>query len=347
MRLMQGGERKGGIPGFQGAEFPHLAANVVERGSGEPALPPYSVRREDGVQVGFIGVVTPETAEITSPESAGRYRFLDISETVNRQRHQARVGGVPVLQSDPYGVGLGLADLTVDRATGEVTGASTRLVTAYADGPTDPELAGHVEEYASRVAPLANREAGVAAEPVTRAATPSGESALGDLVADAHRESAGADFGFVVSGALRDDLPEGSVTYGDLHGVQPFGEEVVKLELTGEQVERALEGQFHGGTRRPLQVSGLSYTFDAAAPEGERITGVALPSGAPLDPRETYTVAADDALAEGRGGYGVFAEGENRESAGGITASLERHVGSMPRPFSAPDPASEGRISGG
>lgn len=396
-RLIEGGERAGGVPGFAGAEFPYLAANVVERGSGETMLPPYSVRREDGVQVGFIGVVTPETAEITSPASTERYRFLDISETVNRytaelreqdvravvvlahsggvqwggsysgeifseaahmrgvdlvlaghthQRHRLRTGGVPVLQAAPYGVDLTLADLTVDRATGEVTDTSTRLVTAYANGPVDPVLAGHAEEYASRVAPLVRRAVGVAEEPVTRAATPSGESALGDLVADAHRRSAGADFGFVASGALRDDLPAGSVSYGDLHGVQPFGKKVVKLELTGEQVERALEGQFHGGVRRPLQVSGLSYTFDSTAPEGERITSVSLPSGETLDPEAVYTVAADDALAAGGGGYGVLAEAGRRESAGGITASLERHVGSMPRPFSAPDPVSEARISG-
>lgn len=343
-------------------------------------------------------MVTPETSEITNPESAGRYRFLDLSETVNRytaelreqgvrtvvvlahsggvqqgdeysgevfdetarmrevdlvlaghthQRHEARVGGTPVLQSGPYGVDLSFADLTVDRATGEVTDASTRLVTAYADGPTDPELAGHVKEYASRTAPLAEREVGVSAEPVTRAASGSGESALGDLVTDAHRETAGADFGFAVSGALRDDLPQGTVTYGDLHDVQPFGDQVVKMELTGEQVERALEGQFHEGSRRTLQVSGLSYSYDDTLPEGERITSVTLPSGAPLDPREIYTVAADGPLAEGGGGYGVFAEGGNRENVGGITDSLARHVGSVPSLFSAPDLSSEGRILGG
>ncbi|CAN5677050.1 5'-nucleotidase C-terminal domain-containing protein [soil metagenome] len=397
-RLIEGGEREGGVRGFSGAKFPYLAANVVESESGEPAFPPYQVLREDGVEVGFIGVMTPETTEITSPESGRRYRFLDISETVNRyaaelreqgvrtvvvlahsggvqrgerysgeifgetagveevdlilaghthQRHEARVEGTPVLQADPLGESLSFADLTVDRATGEVTSISTRSVTAYADGPTDPELAGHAEEYASRAAPLAEREVGVAAEPVTRASTASGESALGDFVADAHRETAGADFGFVVSGALRDDLPEGVVTYGGLHDVQSFGEEVVKMKLNGGQLVEALEGQFHGGKRRPLQVSGLSYSYDASAPEGERVTGVALPSGAPLDPAADYTVAVDGPLAEGRGGFGVFAEGVNRESAGGITDSLARHAGSMPRPFSAPDPTSEGRISGG
>lgn len=397
-RMIRGGERGGGIPGFSGAEFPYLAANVVERESGDPALPPYRVLREDGVEVGFIGVLTPETAEITSPESARRYRFLDISEMVNRyaaelreksvrtvvvlahsggaqrgerysgeifgetaemrdvdlvlaghshQRHEARVKGTPVLQADPHGESLGFADLTVERATGEVTNTSTRIVTAYADGPTDPELADHVEEYASRVAPLTKREIGVAAKPITRSSTPSGESALGDFVADAHRETAGADFGFVTSGALREDLPDGTVTYGDLHDIQSFGDKLMKMQLRGEQIMEALEGQFHGGKRRPLQVSGLSYSYDASAPQGERITGVTLPSGARLDSWADYTVAVDEPLAEGRGGFGVFAEGVNRESAGGITDSLARYVGSMPGPFSSPDPAVERRISGG
>lgn len=235
-RLIRGGEREGGVSGFDGADFPYLAANVVERGSGQTALPPYQVLQEDGVKVGFIGVVTPETPETTSAESAERFRFLDLSESVDRyagelrgqgvntvvvlahsggdqeggaysgevfeetaemegvdlvlaghthQRHEVRVGGVPVLQSDPYGAGLSVADLEVDRETGRVRGVDTRLVTAYADGPTDPELAGHTERYVSKTRGISEREVGAAAEPVTRSTTASGESALGDFTADA------------------------------------------------------------------------------------------------------------------------------------------------------------------
>lgn len=395
-RLIEGGEREGGVEGFSGADFPYLAANVVERESEDTMLPPYKVLSRDGVKVGFIGVVTPETADITSTDSAGRYRFADISGAVNRyaadlrergvktvvvlahsgggqqgkhysgevfeetadmqgvdlvlaghthQPHNARVGGVPVLQAGPYGAGLSLADLEVSRATGETKSVSTGLVTPYARGPTDHEVAAHVERYASRTEKLSEREVGIAAEPVTRSATASGESALGDLVTDAHRSSTGSDFAFAVSGGLRDDLPEGTVTYGDLHNVQPFGEDLVKMELSGEQVEKVLEGQFSSGVRRTLQVSGLSYSYNASAPEGERITGVSLPGGATLNPSASYTITVAGPLADGGGGYGVFKEGRDRRRVGKITDSLASYVGSLPQPVSAPDPEAERRIS--
>lgn len=102
-----------------------------------------------------------------------------------------------------------------------------------------------------------------------------------------------------------------------------------------------------GRCRISLAAGSTCRAAAPAFPSTERITGVTLPSGSALDPRKGYTLAVERPLAEGRGGYGVLADGENRGSVGGITDSLARHVVSLPQPFSAPDPAVEGRISGG
>lgn len=133
------------------------------------------------------------------------------------------------------------------------------------------------------------------------------------------------------------------MTYGDLHDVQPFGESLVKLRMTGDQVRSVLEGQFDGDKLRLLQVSGLSYAYDETAPEGDRISGVALPGGEPLQPRAEYTVAVDGPLAGGAA-HEEFGEARHSERAGGITESLADYAASQPQPFHAPDPGAERRI---
>jgi 5'-nucleotidase len=97
MRLIEGGSREDGSEtsekNFPGANFPYLAANVVEKESGEPVFPPHIVIERDGVRIGFIGVVTPETAEISAPEVEASFDFLDMSETVNRYADEPWRGG--------------------------------------------------------------------------------------------------------------------------------------------------------------------------------------------------------------------------------------------------------------
>ncbi|MGH3144280.1 MAG: metallophosphoesterase, partial [Rubrobacter sp.] len=92
LRLLRGGQRTdtggrpadGSDPDFPGARFPYVAANTIYRETGGTVLPPYQVLERDGVRIGFIGVTTLETPDIIIPDAAEEFRFLDISEAVNR-----------------------------------------------------------------------------------------------------------------------------------------------------------------------------------------------------------------------------------------------------------------------
>ncbi len=92
-----------------------------------------------------------------------------------------------------------------------------------------------------------------------------GESALGDSITDAQRGFADADLAFVAPGGIRTDGKAGPVTYGELLAAQPFGDELVKMELTGEQVYEVLEWEY---TKEgsPLQVSGLRFATILRSP---------------------------------------------------------------------------------
>ncbi len=261
-------------------------------------------------------------------------------------RLDLRVAGKPVVQAEQYGTHFGVVDLSVDRASGEVTGSKAKVVSARNEVRPDPEVADLVEGYARRVAPISDRVLGDAAERITPAPTAAGESALGDFVADGQRSLAGADFALVPTGGLRTNITPGPVTYGELFSVQPSGRDLIKMELSGEQVRRALEKQYRpDGRDHLLAVSGLRYTQDPTRPLGDRVTTLTLPDGTEIDPGGDYTVAVNGFLAAGGGEFGVFTEGENRRIVGTDIDALARHAAELPQPFVAPNPAERPRVT--
>jgi 5'-nucleotidase len=120
-------------PRFGGVRFPELAANTVD-GRGRTLLPPYRVIERGGVKVGFIGVVTPTTPIYLLPSHAHEYRFLDISDTVNRWVPVLRRRGVEAI------VVLAHSGATQDgpKASGEVIGEARQMSDAV-----DVVVAGH------------------------------------------------------------------------------------------------------------------------------------------------------------------------------------------------------------
>ncbi len=168
---------------------------------------------------------------------------------------------------------------------------------------------------------------------------------MGDLIADGQRKFAAADFAFMNPGGIRAPIAAGEVTYSELFSVQPFDNQVVKMQLTGDQVYRVLEQQFGAdGRTRILQVSDLKFSYNSTNPAGQRITSVTLPNGTPIDRSATYTVAANSFIATGDG-FTVFKEGTNPQTLGSDLDALEAHIESLPQPFTAPDPATEQRIT--
>lgn len=156
-------------------------------------------------------------------------------------------------------------------------------------------------------------------------------------------------------GGIRADIagpPAGTaeepVTFGDLFAVQPFDNQVVKFELTGDQIRRVLEQQFPPTQAREtfLQVSGLKYAYDSTRPEGERITSLTTTGGAPIVPTQRYTVAANSFLVPGGGDrFTVFKEAQNTTTVGGDLEALEDYIDGLDQPFTAPNPATEQRIT--
>ena len=180
-------------------------------------------------------------------------------------------------------------------------------------------------------------------------AAATGETAFGNLLADAMRAATGADIALSNGGGIRGDTvyPPGTrITRKMVLTELPFGNKTVVLRLTGAQVREALENGVsragHGSGRFP-QVSGLAFSFDTREPAGARVTGVTV-GGVPLEDGKSYTLATNDFLARGGDGYAVFQAGEMLiDSASGtlMAGQLIDHIAAA----GTVSPAIEGRIT--
>jgi 5'-nucleotidase len=236
-------------------------------------------------------------------------------------------------------------DLTIDRNTDEVVtmSADNRIVSR--DVPKDSLLTALIAKYNAIAAPLANRIIGSITAPITRTANAAGESALGDVIADgqlaatADPSLGNAVVAFMNPGGIRADLSypsspagegDGNVTYGEMFTVQPFGNSMVTMTLTGAQIERVLEEQFAGCTlasARILQVSaGFTYTWTASGPICDKVNPASIMlNGVVIDPAASYRVTVNSFLADGGDSFPTLKLGTDRLGGAVDTDAFEAY----------------------
>jgi 5'-nucleotidase len=222
-------------------------------------------------------------------------------------------------------------DVSLDRTTKDMTIESiNNLPNAQAGVTPVKEVTDLIDRYTELVAPLAEAVIGTTTTDITEDETPAGESALGDIIADAQLASTSApgfgdaDVAFMNPGGIRADIlfdptgteGPGEFTFGEAFGVQPFGNSLVTMTLTGAQIDTLLEQQWVGqpGGPRILQVSeGFSYTWDAAAADGSRVDPATIQiDGVTVDPAGEYRVTVNSFLADGGDEFGVLVDGTDR-----------------------------------
>lgn len=252
------------------------------------------------------------------------------------------VDGVPLMIPGSHGQYVAVCDLVFDPVAGRIVERRTRLQPTYADEvAADSAMAARVERWNADVAPLSAVELGRNARTLTR--NRNRESSLGDLVADAMREAAGADLALQNSGGLRADLREGVITKGAIYEVMPFDNTLVTMELTGAEIRRAFEEGLRFG--RIAQLSGMRIAFDPGRPEMERVVTLTMADGSPLEDAKTYRVVVNNFMATGGDNYDSLAQGRNVVDTGLLVRGvLEDYVGARTKRGESLDVALDGRI---
>lgn len=206
----------------------------------------------------------------------------------------ATIGGIPVIQSRSSGTAFGVTDLGPGLSSHHVYDVLPDTLAA------DSVTASLVKSAVAKVASLVDRPVATIATDYVRTGS---EYALGNLLADAMRVEGKGDIGVMNNGGIRANLRAGPATYGSLFEIQPFGNVLYRLTVTGSALQDYLEKLV--GTRPNVHVSGVAITYDSTAVPGSRIVSAKLASGASIRPDGRYTVILNDFLATGGDGLSL------------------------------------------
>jgi 5'-nucleotidase len=282
--------------------------------------------------LGFSGDLTPILDDLDPA----------IDVVVSAHTHQAydcTIGGRLVTSAGSYGRLVTKIDLTIDPASRRVVEKHARNVPVTRDVAPDEEVEGIVRTYKAKGAALTGRVVGYVKNDFTANAKAAGsvscETPLGDAIADAQAAATGADIAFMNPGGIRADLvakhagrPDYAITYGEAFDVQPFGNTLVTLKLSGAEIRALLEAQFGARAEpRVLQVSrnlSYSYSYDRATRRGT-ITSLEVRKK-PIDPKAVYRVTVNSYLAGGGDGFAVLKAARERAPGGPDLDALTRYL---------------------
>jgi 5'-nucleotidase len=235
--------------------------------------------------------------------------------------------------------------LRFEPATHRLIGEQAINVPVTGTASSDPAVAALVGRYAAAARPAADRVVGHLSA-LARKASENGESEIADLIADAQfaatrpADHGAADLSFINTGGARTDLvprSDGSITYGDIFAIEPFGNTLVVRTYSGAQLKSLLEQQFQDrsgkGALRPSTLvpsANFHFAYDLSRPEGSHIVAMNL-DGKPIDPAARYRVSINNFLASGGDGYTVLTEGTDTYDAGLDLDALEAWLATNPK----------------
>jgi 5'-nucleotidase len=248
-----------------------------------------------------------------------------VDVVISGHTHQAYVCEIDrrlVTSGDKYGTIVTTIDLKLDPASRDIISAKAdNVIVRTGAMAKDAEQTALLEAYDKFSAPIANRPAGSVSEALSRVPNTAGESALGDIIADAQlaatqaTEKGGAVIALTNPGGIRTDIAkkdDGAVNYADVFASQPFRNQLITLTLTGAQIKDTLEQQWTDPARpRILQVSsGFNYSWDGAKPYGDRVALDRMSlNGKPIDGAMSYRVTVNNYLAVGGDGFIALKQG--------------------------------------
>ncbi|MBO0472438.1 5'-nucleotidase C-terminal domain-containing protein [Enterococcus ureasiticus] len=241
----------------------------------------------------------------------------------NHQYTNGVVNKTRVVQSTAQGKGYIDLQGTLDPKTNDFVDTPKAKVLpvdpAAKDVPKiDEKVEATVKDAEKRVAQVTNKKIGTAKEngAITREINESKESPLGNLITDgqvamAKAQGIDADFAMTNNGGIRADLAVGEnrdITWGAAQAVQPFGNIMQVVEMTGAQVEQVLNEQYDEEGRYFLQISGLSYTYVPTEDPNQpfKVQDMHKKDGTPIQADQTYLVVINDFLFGGGDGFSGF-----------------------------------------
>jgi len=295
-----------------------VRAIVVPLHEGGVQVPPFGINTCNGISGPIVDIVERTT------------RQVDLFITGHtHQPYNCMIDDRPVSSSASFGRLVTDIDLKLNRRTKDVRSVAVNNKVVTQDVAPALDLRLLVSHYQRLAAPIASRGIGWTNGPLLRTQVVD-ESPLGNMIADAQLaatdDEAGAVAAFMNPGGIRADLnaadaagTPAEVTYGEAFTVQPFGNSLVTMTLTGAQLDTMLEQQWCTQTGAPRILSpsaGVTYTWDGAVAQSvcDKVSDLTI-GGVAVDPAASYRITVNSFLADGGDRFFVLREGTDR--AGG------------------------------
>jgi 5'-nucleotidase len=341
--------------GIQGLDFLDEAdtanryAQELRREHGVRAI--VVLLHEGGAQVSPFGI--DDCNGISGPIVDIVHRTTDAVDLFvtghTHQPYRCVIDGRPVTSASSFGRLVTDIDMTLSIRSRDVLQVSADNVVITQTVSRAADMSALIAEYNELAAPLRDRVIGRISADITRTADDSGEHAAGNLIADAQlaeTTGAGAVAAFMNPGGVRADFlyaPSGSeapgeVTYGEAFTVQPFGNSLVTMTLTGRQILDVLKQQWCAQTDRPrilLASAGVEYTYDLSVAASvfntpcdsaaNPVTSLSI-GGTPVDPAASYRITVNSFLADGGDRFSVLRQGTDRAGGPVDTDALEAYI---------------------
>ena len=241
------------------------------------------------------------------------------------------VKGIPIVQARSSGRAIDVLDIPLGSNADLPVRHQVRELATDTIKPV-PAIDSIVRRAVARVAPLVDQR--VATIPATLPRQGS-QYPLGNLIADAQRWAAKGDVAIMNNGGIRTELRAGEATYGSLFELQPFGNTLYSLTMTGVQLRGLVEAMLAKSVND--HVSGMTIRYDPSKPVGSRIVSVTMADGTPLSDIRTYNVIVNDFIATGGEGYNAGGRATASKPLNIVDLdALIDYLKSLPSPITAP-----------
>ena len=227
---------------------------------------------------------------------------------------QSLDGLVPIFKAGSDTRNVVRIDLTFNSANNDPPAMDWVILPVTNAIAENPAVAGVAAFYEKQVEERYGQTVGTTTVELNarQSAVRSGETNLGNWLADIFRASVKADVALINGGSIRSNAGygPGTLTRRDLMTILPFDNPIIKLRITGRVLREALEyglSELHSSREsgRYPQISGMQVKYDVRRPVGQRLIAVEI-AGRSLDDAADYTIAVNNYLGRGGDGYAML-----------------------------------------
>jgi 2',3'-cyclic-nucleotide 2'-phosphodiesterase/3'-nucleotidase/5'-nucleotidase len=261
------------------------------------------------------GVISGEAAELA--------QVAGLDGIIAGHTHEiiaGKVGSIPLVMAYYNGRSLGKLTFTIEKNSAKLISAQASLDHLYLHQDTlheDEATKTILNKFLAQVQPILSETIGETKVDINHNNVNIGPTLMGEWVCQVIQQKTQTQIAIYNGGGLRESLPQGKITIGNLYTLLPFDNTLVTAKLTGAQVKETIENGLANPSLNYFgQTAGLYVVYDLTKPFGQRVVKITLANGVPLQMTKYYTVVANDFMFSGGDQYTMLTKAKDIKDTG-------------------------------